>query len=78
MPLEQKVTTLELQFNAGKEHVPSGELDADDSRTRRTRLPTEKGRRYQAVILLEKRKRSMSRMQGKTKVIDDLLYSGGN
>ena len=39
---------------------------------------TEKGGRYRADILLEKRKRVMSRIQRKTKAIDDLLYSAGN
>ena len=43
-----------------------------------TRSLTEKGRRYQANTLLEKRKRAISRMQKKAKTIDDLIYSAGN
>ena len=69
---------LELQSNADKEDGALGLLDANHSRTRRTRSLTEKGRRYQADILLEKRKRAISRMQRKAKAIDDLLYSAGN
>ena len=69
---------LELQFNADKEDSALGQLDANRSRTRRARSLTEKGRRYRADILLEKRKRAMSRMFRKAKAIDDLLYSAGN
>ena len=53
---------LELQFNADKEDCAPGQLDANHSRTRRTRSLTEKGRGYQDDILLEKRKKAMSRM----------------
>ena len=69
---------LELESNADKEDGALGLLDANHSRTRRTRSLTEKGRRYQADILLEKRKRAISRIQRKAKAIDDLLYSAGN
>ena len=69
---------MELQFNSGKEDGTLGQLDANHSRTRSTRSLTEKGRRYQADILLEKKRRVMSRMQRKAKAIDDLLYSAGN
>ena len=68
---------LELQSNADKDGA-LGQLDANHSRTRRTRSLTEKGRRYQADTLLEKRKRAISRIQRKAKAIDDLLYSAGN
>ena len=67
----------ELQSNADK-HGALGLLEANHSRTRGARSLTEKGRRYQADILLEKRKRAISRMQRKAKAIDDLLYSAGN
>ena len=66
---------LELPFNPDKDGA-LGQLDADHSRARRTRSLTERGRRYQADIMLEKRKRAMSRMQ--RKIVDDLLYSAGN
>ena len=69
---------LELQFNADKEDGALGQLDLYHCRIRRKRSLTEKGRRYQAYILLEKRKRAMSRIQRKAKSIDDLLYSAGN
>ena len=69
---------LELQFNSGKEDGALGQMDANHSRTRRTRSLTEKGMRYQAHILLEKKKRAMSGMQRKAKAIDDLLYSAGD
>ena len=69
---------VELQFNADIEDGALGKLDANHSRIRRTRSLTEKGRRYQADTLLEKRKRAISRMQRKAKAIDDLLYSAGN
>ena len=68
----------ELQSNADKEDGALGPLKANHSRTRRTRSLTEKGRRYYADILLEKRKRTISRMQRKANAIDDLLYSAGN
>ena len=69
---------LELQFNSGTEDGALGQLDANHSRARSTRSLAEKGRRYQADILLQKKKRVMSRMQRKAKAIDDLLYSAGN
>ena len=69
---------MELQFNADKEDGALGQLHANHSRTRRTRSLTQKGRKYQADILLEKRKRTMSRMQRDAKGIDDLIYSAGN
>ena len=69
---------LGLQFNADKEDYALGKLDSNHSSTRRTRSLAEKGRRYQADILLEKRKRAMSRMQRKARAIDFLIYSAGN
>ena len=69
---------MELQFNADIEDGVLGQMDANYSRIRRTRSLTEKGRRYQADTLLEKRKRAISRMQRKAKAIDDLLYLAGN
>ena len=65
---------VELQFNADIEDGALGKMDANHSRIRRTRSLTEKGRRYQADTLLEKRKRAISRMHRKAKAIDDLLY----
>ena len=69
---------VELQFNADIEDVALGQMDANHSRIRRTRSLTEKGSRYQADTLLEKRKKAISRMQRKAKAIDDLLCSAGN
>ena len=69
---------VELQFNADIEDSALGQMDANHSRIRRARSLTEKGRRYQANTLLEKRKRAISRMQKKAKTIDDLIYSAGN
>ena len=39
---------------------------------------TEKGRKYQAELVLEKRTKAMTRLQRKARAIDDLLYSGTN
>ena len=39
---------------------------------------TEKERKYQGELLLEKRKKAMTRLQRKTRAIDDLLYSATN
>ena len=69
---------MELQSNADKEDGALGLLDANHSRTRRTRSLPEKGRTYEAGMLLENRKMAISRMQRKAKAIDDLLYSAGN
>ena len=51
-----------LQFSAGIEDGALWQMDANHSRIRRTRSPTEKGSRYQGDTLLEKRKRTISRM----------------
>ena len=56
-----------LQFNADVEDGALGQLDANNSRIRRTRQLTEKGRRYQADTVLAKRRRIVSRMQRKVK-----------
>ena len=69
---------MELQFNADIEDGALGQLDANHSRIRKTGSLTEKRRKYQADILLEKRKRAISRMERKSKATDDLLYSAGN
>ena len=39
---------------------------------------TEKGRKYQAEFVLEKRTKAMTRLQRKAGAIDDLLYSATN
>ena len=48
------------------------------SRPSRARQLTEKGRKYQAELLLEKRTKTMTRLQRKAKAIDYLLYSATN
>ena len=39
---------------------------------------TEKGRKYQEELLLEKRNKAMTRLQRMARAIDDLLYSATN
>ena len=48
------------------------------SRTSRARQLTEKGRKYQAELPLEKRTKAMTRLQRNVTAIDDLLYAGTN
>ena len=48
------------------------------SRPIRARQLTEKGRKYQAELVLEKRTKAMTRLQRKARVIDYLLYSATN
>ena len=45
------------------------------SRPSRARQLTEKGRKYQEELLLEKRNKAMTRLQRMARAIDDLLYS---
>ena len=56
----------------------SNQVDIAVSRPSRTRQLTEKGRKYQAELVLEKRTKAMTRLQRKARVIDDLLYSTTN
>ena len=39
---------------------------------------TEKGRKYQEELLMEKRNKAMTRLQRMARAIDDLLYSATN
>ena len=48
------------------------------SRSSGARQLTEKGRKYQAELELEKRIKAMTRLQRKARAIDDLLYSATN
>ena len=48
------------------------------SRPARAKQLTEKGRKYQAELELEKRIKAMKRLQRKARAIDDLLYSATN
>ena len=59
---EESNQLMELQSAAAKDEAALEELDEGHSRSRRIRTLTKKGHRYQADLLLEKRKRAMSRM----------------
>ena len=48
------------------------------SRPNRAKQLTEKGRKYQAELVLEKRTEAMRRLHRKARVIDDLLYAATN
>ena len=48
------------------------------SRPSRARQLTEKGRKYQAELVREKRTKAMTRLRRKARAIDDLLYSATN
>ena len=48
------------------------------SRPSRAKQLTEKGRKYQAELALEKRTEAMRRLQRKARAIDGLLYSATN
>ena len=56
----------------------SNQVGMAGSRPSRARQLTEKGRKYQAELLLEKRTKAMTRLQRKVRAIDDLLYSATN
>ena len=48
------------------------------SRPSRARQLTEKGREYQAELVLEKRTKEMTRLKRKARAIDNFLYSATN
>ena len=63
---------------AGSDQVGIAGSTRPSSWQKVARQLTEKGRKYQAELLLEKRNKAMTRLQSKAKAIDDLLYSATN
>ena len=71
------IKPMEFHVNADDEDAAgSKQVGIVVSRPSRARQLTEKGRKYQAELVLEKRTKAMTRLQ--RKAIDDLLYSGKN
>ena len=56
----------------------SNQMGIAVSRPSRARQLTEKGRKYQAELLLEKKTKAMTRLQRKARAIDNFLNSGTN
>ena len=70
---------MEFHIKAVDEYAAgSNQVGIAKSRTSRGRQLTEKGRKYQAELVLEKRNKAMIRLKRKARAIDDLLYSGTN
>ena len=63
---------------ADEDAAGSNQVGIAGSRLSRARQLTEKGRKYQPELLLEKRTKAMTGLQRKARAIDDLLYSATN
>ena len=75
----EEIKPMEFHIKADDEDAAeSNQVGIALSRPSRARQLTEKGRKYQAELVLEKRTKAMTRLQRKTRAIDDLLYSGTN
>ena len=73
------IKPMEFHIKADDEDAAeSNQVGIAVSRPSSTRQLTEKGRKYQAEWVLEKRTKAMIRLQRKARAIDDLLYSGTN
>ena len=73
------IKPMEFHIKADDEDAAgSNQVGIAVSRPSRTRQLTEKGRKYQAELVLEKRTKAMTRLQRKARAIDDLLYSATN
>ena len=73
------IKPMEFHIKADDENAAeSNQVGIAVSRPSRTRQLTEKGRKYQAELVLEKRTKAMTRLQRKARAIDDLLYSATN
>ena len=73
------IKPMEFHIKADDEDAAgSNQVGIAVSRPSRARQLTEKGRKYQAELVLEKRTKAMTRLQRKARAIDDLLYSATN
>ena len=67
---------MEFHIKADDEDAAgSNQVGIAVSRPSRARQLIEKGTKYQAELVLEKRTKAMTRLQRKARAIDDLLYS---
>ena len=70
---------MEFHIKADDDDVAgSNQVDIAVSRPSSNRQLTEKGRKYQAELALQKRTKAMTRLQRKARATDYLLYSATN
>ena len=73
------IKPMEYHIKAADEDAAgSNQVGIAISRPSRARQLTEKGREYQAELVLEKRTKEMTRLKRKTRAIDNFLYSASN
>ena len=73
------IKSMEFHIKADDEDAAgSNQMGIAVSRPSRARQLTEKGRKYQTELVLEKRTKAMTKLQRKARAIHDLLYSATN
>ena len=73
------IKPIEFQIKAVDEDAAgSNQVGIAGSRSSRARQLTDKGRKYQAELLLGKRNKATTKLQKKARAIDDLFYSATN